>query len=476
MDRVPRDVLAVVVECLLPCERRAARSACWAWRMWPTRPRCGGCATTTTRRRPGPVINVRFPITPVRADPLLQAGRWWGDACKTIVLDRDAFEEHNDDPTEVAAWLCEVMVRLVPLCEFVVVWEAFTDRLQTDPLPRGVAFVISDSDGPCGASVSTLAELARSSSRPLAPWGRVDCFEIPDDLDRSRHLVSTYGGSDIDWKLVCQAEEHSQSDGGNDAFWVSDAPATPFIRCLEYTASDSCESESEAGVAVGPNVADATLLSTAARRWPALRELHVSCGRDSFHELAESEAAHPETVGSCIQQLAMVVEHAPLLRVLFVSLLTNAELRLLCEAVGRRRVPFPVKLFFKGTSDQLFSIVLGCVGHSARLARGSPLLGRRLLLGGVYVGGGPQKGVLRRLVRVFESNGPAVRVTVSVLGRLTICPADHEATPKACNGQRRDALAALRIFVGLPKVDFRDVLRHCHRVWADEFRSCDLMG
>ena len=486
MDRVPRDVFAIVVECLLPCERRAARRTCWAWRKWPTRPRCAGDSTTVPRRRPGPVLNVRFLKSPTRVAALfvrqasgLGVGVWWGSACRTVVLQRKSVHEHDDDPAEVAMWLRDLLVRLVPVCEFVVVWEEFTDRLQIDPLPRGVLFVVAETDdapsAASGVSALALVELAQSALRTLAPWGRICCTKIPDGLlNRSRHLVSTHCSDVIDWEQLQQTEEHGQYACGDHAFWKSDAPVSPYCRSLEYSA---CGNNADM---------DAELLATApmpavARAWPALRELRVDCGRADLNELAECESAAGGRVGTCMRQLAMIVEHAPLLRRLFVLLLTNAELRLLCEAVGRRRFLGKVELFFGGTFDQLFSIVLGCVGRSARLAgRGQdqdpPLLGRRLVLGGLYLGGGPQQGVLRRLVRVFESNGPTVRATAAVLSWLIICPANHEATQSASSRQRKAAQLAMRVFVGLPQIDFRNVTRHCHCVEADEFRGSDDMA
>ena len=464
MHRLPRDVLSLLVECLLPCERRVVRRTCWAWRLWPNRTRCEG--EPTTRRRPGPVINVRplVPLVAARCEPLCggeaQQRWWWGSGCRTVVVWwRRRFPGFGPDGSAdaaVGAWLQRLLCDLVPACEYLITGQEFAARLNVHPLPRGVVLVDRDcQQSRTGPHCAPFAEIADAPMHPLVPWGRLRSKAIPADMDPAKHLIKTDDSMYLTNDQLRLTEIHEESYCGSHEFW--NVAEMSSCRSLTYTLD--CD----------PSACEHDKVPKVPRAWPALREVVVEYSDDA------DEASESSIIRPCVRQLTMIAETAPCLRKLGLNGWETHELAMICEAIGRRQNPNPVALDFSGSAEELFSIVLGCVGDSTRVDPGHAFARGKLIPVSIHISDRPPKEVsnLRRLIEVYESNGSRVRAAAANLYKLMLRPGKAEATASAFASQHQDAELALCVFAALPRVAYLSTDNvgkyHCRK--AEEFRS-----
>ena len=384
IDDVPQDALAYIVECLLPCERRVVRRVCWAWRRWPLRPACEGNAARLLR--PGPVLHVAVDrAAPLYADSVAlvpfadpdrgQRQRWWGSKCRTLALVWQPPNEHDleQNPTcladfrgrraEVQAWLRNLLMHF-PVCRFVV---GDTDLLEFVEFggrwnwPENVCVV--QTRGLSGKWPTEQAiDTETATGVQLVDWGRrtrvmrdgIDGDEGAFLVADGRHQCDLSKAEQIR-RVVCGA-----TSGEPHPFWDQNRTLTR-CRCLEVYLTCCCANHRELTThANGQTLTEPEEGAADGGAWPALEELLIMDDCSTYCGVFVVPSQEPRR---CVRHLTRVIAAAPKLRRLTLVTLEDNELAHCVMAMDERSRRgsggAQLEVAFCGTSDQLFSVLMG---------------------------------------------------------------------------------------------------------------------
>lgn len=432
MDRLPRDALSLIVEALLPCERKAARWVCRTWRLWPCRP--SKCADY---RRPGPVARVSVfaamlappgrPRGPLRlADPNTgHASWWWGMACRTVVLElgpETARRAHQAQ--EIEALISELLCQLMPNSRHLVVDPALLDAYGLDAAWQTKLQVVAARE-PARANYAHFpVEVATTAKEPaLAPWGVVlepmNGRDFDCKLGVSPGCGCTSQGHNAARLSCCPCQMHcvqtdcysstSTTDGKPvfHRFWSAGAPVE--MRCEVLSVTIGCE------------FGDLSFRASATHSFPLLRALRIRSRSPSSNVgCCQEHFSRP-----CVAHVARVIRTASKLRSVHVGPLDDCDLAEIVRALGQRDL-HPVDLHFTGSQDQLFLLVMGC-SDQGQLRQDHPFARRQFVLASVTMRCPSINLALRDLIVAYQKNARTLEATAAALRSLTMTPTTIES-------------------------------------------------
>lgn len=424
MDRLPHDALSLIVEALRPCERKAVRQVSRAWRQWPCRPR-----RKEQHQRPSPVIHVAVhnamykplngPKGPLRMpDP--STGKedwWWGMACRTVVVEPGPTALPAKDKQDIHSWLFGFLAEAVPGCTYLVIDCTLCRFLEPGlAWPQTLSVILSAT--PLGGTPFPV-EIGTAADQALAPWGLLIAKPEPAPWlhGRGRRVPvrgNLHGG--VSDSINCVSAPGSVVH----ASWHPDAPTD--VQCEALTAVVNCEPSK-----IPAECAEQTRLRLS---FPRLRSLRIQGGlpRSSLrHGGSSADAAASTTPQSphgplrdCIGHLAAVIVSSKTLQSVHVDLRCDDDLAAVVNALNRRELK-PVELYFTGSQQQLFTLVMGC-DASGKPAPGCAFLRRRFVFASITMRCKCPAQALHDLIAVYESNARALAATTTALRSLVVDP------------------------------------------------------